>query len=191
MANLALALIIVVALVALSPPGDGWRAPDYYPDIAHPSGARLPDAKPLPRVSLSPPPSEPPSGSERRPKDGGDTPASEAGRGSCEPLETPVEWRALAGATMGEASKDSDGCLIRLDPSIKAQGEERVCTVLAHERRHIAGEWGHVDSGLMRATLPDDYIYPPCLNAVSKANDAPGSNAVVKEDGAVRMGYGQ
>ena len=81
----------------------------------------------------------------------------------------PVTYAPLPGATIGTAYM-GDECRIEIDPSVKEDGPEAVCTVLAHERAHLRGR-EHGGSGLMRAKLPSGYVAPQCRSATADAEE--------------------
>jgi hypothetical protein len=81
----------------------------------------------------------------------------------------PVTFTNLPGDTIGTAYL-APFCEIEIDPSVRADGPEAVCTVLAHERAHLRGR-EHGGSGLMRAKLPTGYVAAQCRSATANASD--------------------
>jgi len=95
-----------------------------------------------------------------RPNPGAD-PSKPRSGGKCTPDNASVRYADLPGSQAGEAV-GGDVCRITIDPRIRAEGSRRVCTILTHERQHLAGQWSHTSTGLMRARLPQSYIAPGC-----------------------------
>ncbi len=94
----------------------------------------------------------------------------DAPKGSCkDAANAPVTYTNLPGDTIGTAYL-APFCEIEIDPSVRADGPEAVCTVLAHERAHLRGR-EHGGSGLMRAKLPTGYVAPQCRSATARASD--------------------
>jgi hypothetical protein len=171
-----LAAIVAVAFYNAATEDD--RPESARPIAVTPIGAVTGDpnnGEPLPSVPDAPKAPKDSSDPKRNaPKDGGDEPTAGA---VCDPSSVPVAYRNLPGDTLGEAYASTDGdCRITIDPQAKADGPERHCTVLVHEREHIrqfneTGEMSHTDSGLMAPTLPDGFVAPECRSATAKAEE--------------------